>query len=364
MSRQTTFVIGGERIRLGETRDMRLKVSENYTGDPIAIPVRVIRAKKKGPSVFITGAVHGDEINGTGIIRQIMFGDPVELRAGSLVLAPVVNTLGFESTSRYLPDRRDLNRSFPGSPNGSLASRLADVVFRTIVQPCDFGIDLHSAAVRRVNYPNIRGDMTIPGVRRLARAFGCELLVNGRGPIGSLRREACRVGCPTIILEAGEVWKIEPHVVEIGVRGVRNVLMELGMLDGEPARPAFQTRVDKTMWVRAELGGILTFHVAPGDLVESGQPLATNVSVIGEAQSIVIAPADGIVLGMTTLPAVMPGEPVCHIAIPAKRLRAIRRSLAAMPDDHPDRKLREEFASDIAVYPPGVYESEWPETDQ
>jgi uncharacterized protein len=290
-----------------------------------------------------------------------MFGKPPKLSRGTLILVPVVNGFGFENHSRYLPDRRDLNRCFPGSLRGSLASRIARSFFDEVVRKCDFCIDLHTAAVRRTNYPNIRADLTDPGVRKLARSFGCELIVNGKGPVGSLRREACKIGCPAIILEAGEVWKIEPAIVEMGVRGVKNVLIELEMLHGTPKRPRYQTRIDQTAWVRAELGGILSFHVGPGDIVEYGQPIATNVSVIGAAQSVLIAPADGIILGMATLPAVKPGEPVCHIAIPRRKISAIRRDLAGMPEDEVEHQIRRELATSIAVYPPELHDDDWPE---
>lgn len=361
MSSSKPFIIGGQKIRRGETADIRLKVSESYTGDDIAIPIRIIRAKKSGPVALITGAVHGDELNGTGIIRRLMFGRPPALTRGTLILIPVVNSFGFENHSRYLPDRRDLNRCFPGSMRGSLASRIARYLFDDVIRKCDFCIDLHTAALRRTNYPNIRADLTDPAVRHLARAFGCELIVNGKGPIGSLRREACRIGCPTIILEAGEVWKIEPGIVEMGVRGIKNVLVDMGMLKGTMKRPRYQTRVDKTTWVRAELGGILSFHVGPGDIVEYGQPIATNVAVSGDAQSVLIAPADGIILGMATLPAVKPGEPVCHIAIPRRKLSTIRRDLAAMPEDYVEHQIRRELATSIAVYPPELHDENWPE---
>lgn len=360
---RSKLVIADTPIALGETCDLRLKVSESYTGDPVAIPLRVIRAPKSGPVVFITGAVHGDEINGTGIIRSLMFGPPLELTAGTLILVPIVNSFGFETHSRYLPDRRDLNRCFPGSSRGSLASRLAEIFFREIIAKCHYGIDLHTAAVRRTNYPNIRADLTDAGVRRIANAFGCELVVNGKGPIGSLRREACKIGCATIILEAGEIWKIEPGVVDVGVRGVRNVLKELKMIPGKPEAPSYQTRVDKTTWVRAELGGILSFHIAPGEVVEAGQPVATNVSVVGDAKSILISPADGIVLGMTTLPAVKPGEPVIHIAVPKKRLATIRRDIARQRSNGSARSIQDDLTTNIVVHPPDHHDAHWPELD-
>ncbi len=342
--------IGGAEIEPGETQDVRLKVSESYAGDPLAMVLRVIRAERPGPTVFVTAAVHGDELNGTGIIRELMIGRPPPLVAGTLICVPVVNVFGFETHDRYLPDRRDLNRSFPGADSGSLASRLAAILFSELVLKCDFGIDLHTAAVRRTNFPNIRADLADPGVRRLAHSFGCELIVNDRGPLNTLRREATRAGCPTIILEAGEVWKIEPGVVEMGVRGVDNVLIELGMMEGDPVRPLYQTRIDRTTWVRAEVGGILRFFVAPGDVVEAGQPLAANMSLFGDARSILIAPADGIILGMTTLPAVKPGEPVVHIATPKRSARSIRRSMQGMPRDALYQQIRRQLATSVSVH--------------
>lgn len=321
------LIIAGQRIRVGETRDLRLKVSETYTGEPVAVPVHVIRARQPGPTVFLTAAVHGDEVNGTGVIREFVFGNPIDLRRGTLICMPVVNVFGFERHERYLPDRRDLNRMFPGSPTGSLTSRIAHRLYQEVLRKCDFGIDLHSAAEYRTNYPNVRGDLSNPGVKRLAHAFGCELIVNGKGPEGSLRRCACDAGVPTIILEAGEVAKIEPSVLQIGLAGIHNVLVELEMIRGARKSPIYQVEVHRTTWVRSELGGLLRFHVAPGALVEGGQPIASCESVFGEAQSVLIAPANGIVLGMVTHPAVNPGEPVCHLAHPRRSLRTIRRTI-------------------------------------
>ncbi len=330
------YIIGGVPVRSGRSEDIRLNISETYTGDKIRIPLRVMRAKKPGPSVFVTAAIHGDEINGTGIIHDFLFGEPIELEAGMLVLAPVVNVFGFEAHARYLPDRRDLNRSFPGTAKGSLASRIAHTLMEEIVAKCDYGIDLHTAAFQRTNYPNVRGDLSNPGARELAAAFGCTLIVDGKGPVGSFRREATRSGCPTIILEAGEPWKIEPSVLQIGVQGIRNVLVSLGMLKGERVAPPFQASIRKTYWLRATVGGILKFHVSPGDFVEADQPLVTNYSILGVEQNSISSPTAGIVLGMTTMPAVKPGEPICHVArlteIQMKRYRS--RLGKAQQDPH------------------------------
>jgi predicted deacylase len=248
-----------------------------------------------------------------------------------------------------MPDRRDLNRCFPGSAGGSLSSRCAYDLFTEIVTQCDYGLDLHSAASGRTNFPNVRADLDNVGCRKLAEAFGCELIIDGTGPDGSLRRAAVKAGVPTVILEAGEPSKIEPTVLEIGVRGVHNVLGTLGMTDDKPRKPPYQTKVTKTVWTRAQEGGLLRFHVAPGELVDKGQPLATNVGVFGHQQNVLTSPANGIVLGMTTLPLVKPGEPVCHIAVPTEPIRELREALADASNRSLDHRVRRDLATNVTV---------------
>jgi uncharacterized protein len=190
---------------------------------------------------------------------------------------------------------------------------MARIIFREIVGRSDFGIDLHTAAIRRTNYPNVRADVASPEVRRLAEWFGAEYIVGGQGPNGALRSEACRAGCPTIVMEGGEIWKVEPEVVAYAARGVKNVLRGLQMLEGEIERPPYQLVIEKSKWIRADRGGFLRFHVAPGDLVEKGQPIATNTSLLGAVQNTLHAPFDGVVIGMASLPATGPGEAVCNL---------------------------------------------------
>jgi uncharacterized protein len=353
MARRASFQLGGHRVTAGRSADLYLPVSEAYTGDTINMPVRVMHAARPGPVVFVTAAIHGDEINGTGIIHDFLFGEPIALTRGTLLLVPVVNVFGFESNERYLPDRRDLNRSFPGTRGGSLASRLAYTLMHEIVEKATHGIDLHSAATHRTNFPNVRADLSRPEVRSLAVAFGCALVVDGKGPIGSFRREATRLGRPTIILEAGEPLKIEPTVMQIGVQGIRNVLIHLDMLEGSRVPPPFQAIIRKTVWLRATVGGILKFHVSPGDFVVVGQPVATNYSIFGKEQHVLVSPSDGIVLGMTTLPAVKPGEPVCHIAMTSSHaLEGYRRRLRTAPGEVHQR-ARRHLATNVDVVAPG-----------
>lgn len=329
-----------------------LAVSESYSSMAVEIPIRVQRAKKPGPVVFVTAALHGDEINGTGAVRVLAQDDSFQLTRGSIILVPVLNLLAFDRHSRYLPDRRDLNRCFPGSKSGTQAGRMARTLFDEIVARSDYGIDLHTAAVRRTNYPNVRADMGDAETRRIAEAFGCEAILNGKGPKGAFRREACRAGCPTVIMEGGEVWKVETGIVETAVKGVKNVLRELDMLEGELERPDYQVRIERTKWVRANRGGFLHFHVQPGEVVAKGQPLATNTTLLGSDPNQLNSPFNGIVLGMVTLPAVSPGEPVCHIGQLPKDIKPTALRRQRRQDDGFEESVLDELASNVMVVEP------------
>lgn len=342
------FEFEGVGVPLGASRDFAVPISQSSAGGTVTLPVRVLRGEREGPCVFVTGAVHGDELNGVGVVRGLLRADELALERGSLILVPVVNVLGFERRSRYLPDRRDLNRSFPGLRSGSGASRLANRIFTTIVDRSDFGIDLHTGAAHRTNFPNVRGDLRNPGVRRLALAFGTEVIVNSRGPTGSLRQAATKAGCPTIVLEGGEVGKAEPGVVAVGIRGIHNVLVELGMTTGEIERPAFQVRVNETRWMRSDYGGLLEYHIAPGEAIEKGQQVATCTDLLGREVGQVLSKDSGIVIGLTTSPVVTPGDPVCHIAIPAGGIEDIA---ATIEDDNTTLldEVREQLASSVTI---------------
>lgn len=346
------LTIAGRTIERDRTYDLHLDYSQSYTGISISIPIRVVAAKRPGPIVCLCATVHGDELNGVGIIRSVLFDHSLDLECGTVIAVPVVNVLGLESHSRYLPDRRDLNRCFPGSARGSLSSRLAHLIYHQVIKKCDYLLDFHTAAVRRTNYPNIRVDLDHPDAQKLAHAFGCELIVHSKGAKGSLRRVALSRGIPSIVLEAGEVWKIEPGVVEIGGRGCENVLRKLRMMKGRIDKPRHQLEIRKSIWVRAESGGILQFHAGPGDVVKAGQVLATNDTIFGEAQNEIKAPADGIVLGMTTMPAVKPGEPVFHIALTDQGYTRLNRMLGKRHQAQLHKKLRSQLTTNFVLSEP------------
>ena len=342
----------GEAIPAGESRDVSLAVSESYSGMTVQIQIQIRRAIEDGPVVFVTAALHGDEINGTGAVRQLIQDEDFRLLRGSVILVPVLNLLAFDRHTRYLPDRRDLNRSFPGSEGGSLAGRMASTIFNEIVSRCDYGIDLHTASVRRTNYPNVRGDLTNPKVRRLAESFGSEIILDTKGPKGGFRREACLAGCPTIIMEGGEVWKVQPGVVEAAVRGIKNVFRKLEMLDGRMESPKYQIVIRKSKWIRAERGGFLLFHVKPGDIIEKGQPLATNTTLLGRDNSTVHAPFNAVVIGMTSLPAISPGEPICNLGELPGRHKPSELLRKRYEEDGLEQRVSEELASTILLVEP------------
>ena len=345
-------VWGTQEIALGQRKRLQLQVGKSFSGANINLPLMVWRAAEPGPVLGITGALHGDEINGTGAIRGIIQEPPFELKRGALILVPVLNIMGFERHSRYSPDRRDLNRCFPGSSTGSLSARLAKLIFSEVVARCDYIVDLHTAAVRRTNFPNVRADCDNADCERLAKAFGCEVIVNGTGPDSSLRKESVKAGCPTIVLEAGEVWKVEPAVQDLTTRGIVNVLNELEMTDSDAYEaPPHQVVVKETRWIRSETGGFLHFHVAPGEAVVKGQAVASSTSLLGMEKEVIRSPHDGIVMGMTTMPAVGPGDPVVHIALHITKhsQRKMEASIDGLEAGTIETDIRSQLATNITV---------------
>ncbi|MFG0307070.1 MAG: succinylglutamate desuccinylase/aspartoacylase family protein [Phycisphaerales bacterium JB040] len=344
--------IGNATVGRGERRDVDVRVSESAAGRPVDLPIHVWRGQSPGPVVAVTGTVHGDEINGMGAVRKLILEPDFEVRAGTLILVPVINLLGFERATRYMPDRRDLNRAFPGSPGGSLSSRYAHAVFNRIILRADYLVDLHSAAQKRTNFPNVRARLSHPETARLAELFGSELIVNGKGPEGSLRRASIEAGLAAIILEAGEPWKFEPTVSEYACRGVASVLAGLGMTGERPHTPLFQAKSSETTWIRAPHGGVLRFHVGPGDDVDEGQPVATVTTILGRDIGSIEAPHDGVVLGMTTLPTVVPGDPVAHLALIDGGIEPIRRARRRSRGETLDERLRDDLATNMVLVDP------------
>ncbi|OLC53808.1 MAG: hypothetical protein AUH92_05155 [Acidobacteria bacterium 13_1_40CM_4_69_4] len=315
--------IGGRDIRRGTVEQILLKVSEYYTASPVNVAVTVIRGTERGPTLFLTAAIHGDELNGVEIVRQVMTGyTPQQLR-GTLICVPVVNRVGFLTHTRYLPGRRDLNRCFPGDPKGNAAARYARILFMEIVARSRYGVDLHTASLGRTNLAHVRADMSSRGVRRIARAFGTEIIIDSPGMPRTLRAAATAAGVPTILFEAGETFRFQRNMVARGVAGVRGVLAALGMTQDPPKEPRFRVIIKVSEWVRSVKGGIADIVVRPGEILYAGDEIASITNPFGREVSIVRSPLTGLIIGTTTVPMVNPGDAICHVAKLEKTLATV-----------------------------------------
>lgn len=321
------FEIAGMRVPAGRRKDLKIRISEFYTATPVFIPVTVVHGSRPGPVVYVTAAVHGNEINGVEMARQLRaLVEPGGLR-GTLILVVIANPISFLTMTRDLPDGRDLNRFFPGRDRGSMASHIADAIFTKVVRLADYGIDLHTAAAGRTNLPHVRADLRSPVIRRMASAFGSEVVFDMPGEEGMLRRAASQAGVPTIVYEAGEPLKFQMTLIRRGVEGVCNVLADLRMYAFERVPPPFRIVVDDHRWVRAQKGGILNLHVRPGDIIEKGNVIAVNTKPFGTEVRRILAPYTGLVVGCTTVPMVIPGSAVCHLVSLGSRTGVVRRLL-------------------------------------
>lgn len=310
------FELGGNSVAAGESATIDVPISRLSTHTEISLPVRVLHGKRPGPVLFVSAAIHGDEIIGVEIIRRLLNLVSVDRLAGTLICVPVVNLFGFISHQRYLPDRRDLNRVFPGTPNGSLAAQLAHVFNQEIVQRSDFGIDLHSAALHRTNLPQIRISDERPRAMEMAQIFGAPAVVVSRFREGSLRHAAADSDVDVLVYESGEALRFDELAIRLGVKGIFRVMSELGMgvrRQGKvPARPIFSS---STKWVRAPEGGIFRAVKTTGELVEEGDILGYLSDPFGDTDLPVLASVKGIIIGRSNLPVVNQGDALMHVAV-------------------------------------------------
>ena len=329
------FVFNEQSVAPGNRLETTLSVGKDPMGQSADIPVQILHGAKKGPTIAVTAAIHGDELNGTGIIHHLVYGDdhipgthddhidPSQL-SGTLILVPVVNVEGMMMGTRTTPDGRDLNRLFPGSQSGNQSRRLAHALFTQVVQRADYLIDLHTAPLTRMNVPQIRADLDNPKCKNIARAFGTKVIMNSKGPPGSIRREATNSGIPTILLESGTSHRFEPETLESGVAGILNVLSHLKMLNRTIVKPNWRIIVRKFRWVRAPVGGILHTLANGGSMVKDGEIIAYVTDPFGARVDDVISPVNGYVVGLATTPLVRPGDPIANIVfVREKKIKEI-----------------------------------------
>lgn len=309
-----SFAIGGVRVRSGSSKNVELPITRLITGSDVSLPVRVVHGREEGPTVWLSAAIHGDEVNGTEIITRVLPTLSARTLRGTIVAVPVVNVMGFMTGDRYLPDRRDLNRSFPGSPRGSMASRIAHLFMAEVVSKCDVGIDLHTGADRRTNLPQIRADLEDPKTLRLAEAFGAPVILHAKLRDGSLRQAARESGATVLLYEAGESNRFHDWAIDAGVVGIRRVLAALDMIDHFEDVCPLPTPSWNSGWVRARRTGIKDLEVHLGDRVEHGQRLGGLTDTFGRRVQLVYADRTGIVIGLNRAPLVNSGDALVHIA--------------------------------------------------
>ena len=313
---QPAITIAGTRVKPGQQTTVSVPVARLYTHTEMAMPVHVVHGRREGPRLFVCGAIHGDEIIGTEIIRRLMKLKRLRSIRGTLLAVPVVNVYGFLQHSRYSPDRRDLNRFFPGSEKGSLTSQLAGTVMEEVIQACTHGIDLHAGSNHRANLPQIRAAIDDPETLRLARAFKVPVIINARLREGSLRHAAAELGIPTLLYEAGEALRFDEVAIRAGLRGVMSVMQALGMLTAKqsPASDIDPLIADTTSWVRAPISGILRMKVPLGGRVAKNSKIGEIADPFGDEEVEIRSPVSGIVIGRLNLPLVHRGDAVIHIA--------------------------------------------------
>ena len=307
----------GKTVAPGTKERLELFVSSLSTGTPLTVPVIVAHGRLSGPTLLLSAAIHGDEINGVEVCRRVLERiDPFALH-GTVVAVPVVNVFGFITQSRYLPDRRDLNRSFPGSAKGSLASRLAHLFLQRVVSLCDIGIDFHTGSGGRRNLPQVRANLKDDTTRQIAEVFGAPVCVQARERAKSLRAVAAELGKPMLLFEGGEVLRFEEDVIGAGVAGTLRVMKHLGMLPMiavDPC-PSSVLALDGG-WIRSTRGGILHLDVTLGEAVQRHDVLGAITDMFGTVRGKVFATDNGIIIGHVTNPLVSRGDALVHLACP------------------------------------------------
>lgn len=318
---QPPINIADNEINPGTHRVIELPVASLYTHTVMHLPVHVIHGRLAGPRLFVNAAIHGDELNGIEVIRRLLKQKLLTQLRGTLIAVPFVNSFGMLQHSRYLPDRRDLNRSFPGSEKGSLAARLAHIFLNQIVKHCEYGIDLHTGAINRTNLPQIRANLNDAETRELAQVFGVPVLLNANTRDGSLREVATKQGIKMLLYEAGEALRFDELSIRAGLRGVINVMRYLQML--RPRANKSAQRVTEpyiahgSSWVRAPHSGLLTMHIKLGDRINKDQLLGKVVDpsdMFNSNEFIITSCISGIVIGKTNLPLINEGDAILNIA--------------------------------------------------
>lgn len=306
--------------------------SQGYAGNDMAAPVIVVHGAQAGPTLCLTAGIHGDEINGVEIVRRVMNTLVPEHLAGTVIGVPVVNLFGYQRGSRYLPDRRDLNRFFPGTRYGSIASRIAHSFFENVVRHCDALVDFHTGSFDRSNLPQVRADLRIPEVLEFTRGFGATVVLHSKGNPGMLRVAATAVGIPAVTFEVGAPARLQPEEIETAVAAIARLMHKIGLVESEAVEQEPQPIFYESRWIRADHGGLLVSDVQLGQRVQRGQRLGRVIDPLGNSEREIVSPIFGRVLGMAQNQQVLPGFAVYHLGEETSEEKAVEEAAAGQSE--------------------------------
>lgn len=341
------FVIGEHRIEAGTRAEISLPVGSFLTHEELVLKTVVVHGKSPGPTLLLTACIHGDEYNGAEVIRRVLRTPALKKLKGTLIAVPIVNRPGFVARSRYMPDRRDLNRLFPGSATGPLGSRLARVITDSLLPLCDVAIDLHTGAVNRPNLPQIRITVDDHEALELAKSFAPPVILVAPKRESSYRGTCRDLNKPVLLFESGEALRLDAPSIRFGVQGVLSVMRQMEMLPSKQkssSPKAAPIISHKSYWERAPRGGIFTSLAPLGRVVNAGSVIGFIADPYGSAETEVICSRSGIVIGRTNDATADEGDGLFHIALTDKLDSAEDRlamtsdalpSLDADSDDHP-----------------------------
>ncbi|ELR69673.1 Putative deacylase [Fulvivirga imtechensis AK7] len=309
------IIIDGHRVQKGEEVQINALIARLPTRTPINIPVFVSRAKKPGPTLLVMAGIHGDETNGIEILRRIIRNKYHKPTRGTVIAIPVFNVYGFINHSRGLPDGKDLNRSFPGSKTGSLASRVAHFMTSEILPQVDIGIDFHTGGASHNNYPQIRASFQSEEEFEIAKAFGAPFIIESPFRDKSLRKTAAKAGKPILVYEGGETLRLRKQVLDVGVSGMLRVMNHLGMRDDAPEAVHQPIFIKNSTWIRAKYAGLHHAHVRNGNKIEKNQALGLITDPYGQFEKVIKSPVNGYVIGINNYPVVNMGDALLHIGM-------------------------------------------------
>jgi predicted deacylase len=327
-----SFKYDGE-VKPGEKRQFRYEVSETYLGDSVEIPITIINGDNPGPRLFMTAAIHGDELNGVKVLQEVADRYTPKDLHGTLVLLHVVNVPGYQAQQRYLPIYdQDLNRSFPGKSSSNTAGRIANQVYERFISQCDLGIDFHTSTRNRTTMYHARADVDNPAVERLAQAFGTNVILSGEGESDSLRAVASQDGIPTITVEMGKAHRFQPALIEKALDGIESVLASYDIVPEatrvDPLWRKVMGASEEKRWLRADTGGLVEMEWGPSPLVHDGETICTITDQFKTEEHRIEAPFTGLIVGVLENPVALPGHPVCHlVSISAETRDEIEREI-------------------------------------